>query len=81
MKTLIQNGLALLCDTLNPERIIIGSIFGRCQELLEESMWRVLREEALVYTSTDLQVLPAGTGEQLGDFASIMVAQYGLKGV
>ena len=44
-------------------------------------MWRVLREEALVYTSTDLQVLPAGTGEQLGDFASIMVAQYGLKGV
>ena len=72
-------GLAILCDVINPERIIIGSIFGRCQELLEESMWRVIREEALIYTCNDLQVLPAGTGEQLGDFASIVVAQYGLK--
>lgn len=72
-------GLAILCDVINPERIIIGSIFGRCQELLEESMWRVIREEALPYTCNDLQVLPAGTGEQLGDFASIVVAQYGLK--
>lgn len=72
-------GLAILCDVLNPERIVIGSIFGRCQELLEESMWRVIREEALVYTCSDLQVLPAGTGEQLGDFAAIMVGQYGLK--
>ena len=74
-------GLAILCDVINPERIIIGSIFGRCRELLEESMWRVIREEALTYTCEDLQVLPAGTGEQLGDFASIVVAQYGLKGV
>ena len=72
-------GLAILCDVINPERIIIGSIFGRCQELLEESMWRVIREEALPYTCNDLQVLPAGTCEQLGDFASIVVAQYGLK--
>ena len=43
------------------------------------SAGRVIREEALPYTCTDLQVLPAGTGEQLGDFASIVVAQYGLK--
>ena len=32
--TMLGKGLALLTDTLNPEKIVIGSIFVRCEDLL-----------------------------------------------
>lgn len=70
--------LALLADVLNPETIVIGSVYVRCEELLREAMWRALRREALAQTVEGLQVLPAQTGEQIGDLAAVMVAEYGL---
>ena len=70
--------LALLADVLNPETIVIGSVYVRCEELLREAMWRALRREALAQTVECLQVLPAQTGEQIGDLAAVMVAEYGL---
>lgn len=72
-------GLAILCDLLNPERIVIGSIYARCEGLLRPAAMRALRREALPQTYEQMQLLPAATGEQIGDLASVVTAQYGLQ--
>lgn len=75
----LGEGLALLADTLNPEKIVIGSIFARCEDLLRPSMEQALRREAIPYSLEGLQVVPAQTAESIGDLASIMVALYALN--
>ena len=70
----LGRGLALLVDVLNPERIIIGSIYGRQRTLLEPEAMRVLRQEAHPHALTACEVLPAGLGEQVGDYAGLAVA-------
>lgn len=76
--TMLGRGLALIVDALNPQCIVIGSIFARAEPLLRPSMERALREEALSHSLQNLSILPAQTGERLGDYASIMTALYGL---
>ena len=71
--------LAILMDMLNPECIVIGSIFVRCEPYLRDAMQRTLEEEALPDALKDCKVLPAETGEKLGDYASIMAACYALN--
>lgn len=76
--TMLGRGLALLTDAFNPERIVIGSIFVRCEDLLRPAMEKALRAEAISFALDGLTVVPAQTGEALGDLASIMVALYAL---
>ena len=71
----LGQGLALLVDILNPERIILGSIYVRQQAFLEPLALKTLRIEALTSALAVCQVVPAGLGEQVGDFASLAVAQ------
>lgn len=73
----LGKGIALLIDALNPEAVIIGSIFVRCEALLRPSMEQVLERECIPYSLAACRVLPAQTGEQLGNLASIMTALYG----
>ena len=74
---MLGKGLALLTDTLNPEKIVIGSVFVRCEDLLRPAMEAELKREAIPFSLEGLQVVPAQTGEALGDLASIMAALYG----
>jgi glucokinase len=67
-------GLALLVDILNPERIIIGSIYGRQQALLEPTMLATLQAEAIPRSLAICRIVPAGLGERVGDLASLAVA-------
>ena len=71
----LGHGLALLVDILNPERIILGSIYGRCRPLLEPLALETLRQEALTRSLEVCEILPAGLGEQIGDYASLAVAR------
>lgn len=71
----LGQGLALLIDILNPELLVIGSIFGRQQALLEPRLREVLRQECLPQALAVCQIVPAGLGEQVGDFAALAVAQ------
>ncbi|MCC6803207.1 MAG: ROK family protein [Anaerolineae bacterium] len=73
----LGRGLAILIDVLNPQRIVIGSIFLRQRELLEAPMYAVLREEALSYALDVCEIVPAGLGESIGDYAALAVALYG----
>ena len=70
-------GIAMLLDILNPDAIIIGSIYTREQALLEESMQEVIRREALESNRTHCRILKAELGEALGDIAAVCVALNG----
>lgn len=70
----LGRGLAILVDVLNPERIIIGSIFARQRKLLEARMMEVLQKEALPQSLSVCRIVPAGLGENVGDLASLSVA-------
>lgn len=74
----LGQGIAVLADVLNPACVVIGSIFVRCEDLLRPAMERVLSREALPGTAEGLRILPAQTGESLGDLAGVMVALYAL---
>lgn len=71
---MLGKGLAMLMDILNPQKIVIGSIFLRQEKILRGPMEEVIEEEALSYTREVCQVVPAGLGEQLGDYAALSVA-------
>lgn len=70
----LGQGLAILVDLLNPELIVIGSIYGRQLALLEATVARVLREECLPQSLAACRVVPAGLGEAVGDYAALAVA-------
>lgn len=68
-------GLAVLIDILNPEKIVIGSVFERSGELLENKMQSVINREALSYAKKVCEIVPAELGDSIGDFAAIAVAE------
>ena len=70
--------LGQLIDAFNPKCIVIGSIFVRCEDLLRPAMEKELNKEAIPISLQGVQVLPAQTGEAIGDLASIMTALYAL---
>lgn len=72
----LGKALSIFIDMLNPEKIVIGSIFVRCENLLRESMEETIKKEALIHSQEVCSIVPAETGEKLGDLASIMAACY-----
>lgn len=70
----LGRGLAVLVDILNPQRIVIGSIYGRQRSLLEPSALETLRAEALPLALAVCEIVPAGLGERVGDLASLAIA-------
>ncbi|AZN38347.1 ROK family protein [Paenibacillus albus] len=71
----LGRGLALLIDILNPQKVVIGSIYARQQELLQPCMLEELRKEALPGSLSVCEIVPAGLGEQVGDYAALSVAR------
>ncbi len=72
----LGQGLSLLIDILNPERIVIGGIYMRQRERLEPIMQGVLRRETLPHSLSVCEIMPAGLGEMIGDYAALAVARY-----
>lgn len=71
---MLGRALSILVDILNPELIVIGSIFARSENLLRDEMDRVMREECLPTTYSAVKVVPAMLGEKIGDLAAIALA-------
>lgn len=70
----LGKGLSVLIDILNPERIIIGSVFARAKDLLWEHASKVIEKEALKGSADICKVLPAELGEHIGDYAAVVTA-------
>ncbi|OGO50349.1 MAG: sugar kinase [Chloroflexi bacterium RBG_16_68_14] len=69
-------GLSLLIDVLNPQIIVIGSVYVRCQRFLEPTMRQALQEEALAQPLRDCRIVPAALGDEIGSYAAVAVARY-----
>ena len=67
-------GLSFLIDILNPDRIVIGSVFARCRKYLEPEALAVIEKETLSASRRVCTVVPASLGEKIGDFACLSVA-------
>ncbi len=74
---MLGRGLALVVDFLNPEAIILGSIFARTKDLLWPPAAEALRSEALGRSLGACAILGAGLGEEIGDRAALWAARYG----
>lgn len=70
----LGKGLSIVIDLLNPEVIVIGSVFARSRDLLWESTKKVIEKEALGDAAACCEVVPAGLGEQIGDYAAVATA-------
>jgi glucokinase len=70
----LGKGIAILIDILNPECIVIGSIYARNEELLRPLVETVLKEEAIPDALDVCKILPAKLGDKIGDYAALGVA-------
>jgi len=73
----LGKGLSVLLDILNPERIVIGSIFIKSQALLWDAMQAEINKEALTPTARCCRIVPAALGEEIGDYAAVATALLG----
>lgn len=70
----LGKGLAVLIDLLNPQAIIIGSIFERSGDLLRASMMESLQREALAQSLDVCEIKAAALGDEIGDYAALGIA-------
>ncbi|NBC71789.1 ROK family protein [Paenibacillus sacheonensis] len=70
----LGRALAVLVDVLNPERIVIGSIYGRQKAIMEPIVLEELHRESLPLSVSVCEIMQAGLGEGIGDYASLSVA-------
>jgi glucokinase len=72
----LGQGLAILIDILNPECIVIGSIYARNEMLFKTLIEPVLRKEAIPAALDVCRIVPAQLGDSIGDYAALCVAIY-----
>jgi glucokinase len=72
----LGQALSALIDILNPQCIVIGSIYARNEMLFKPLIEKVLQKEALPAALEVCRIVPAGLGESIGDFAALCVAIY-----
>ena len=70
----LGKGLSIVIDLLNPEVIVIGSIFARSRNLLWEPAKKMIEKEALNLSANCCRVVPAELGEKIGDYAAVAAA-------
>ena len=70
----LGQGLSLLIDVLNPQAIVIGSIYSRDRELFDGIIRDVIAREALPLSASVCRILPAGLGDSIGDYAALSLA-------
>ena len=69
----LGKGLSILVDTLNPEMIVLGSIFQRSATLLWPAARKIMVKETLPQSFQACKVVPSLLGEQIGDYAAISI--------
>ncbi len=66
-------GLSILIDILNPQVIVIGSIFARQEQALRGRMEQIIAQEALKRNAEICRICPPALGEKIGDYAAMTV--------
>jgi glucokinase len=75
----LGQGLSIVIDMLNPEMIVIGSIFARSRNELWPYAEEVIKRETLSGSREACRVVPGILGEEIGNYAAVTAAKYGLE--
>ena len=67
----LGRGLSVLIDILNPERIVIGSIYERNSDFFNSRINEVIKKEALKESASVCEIVPASLGDSIGDYAAL----------
>ena len=70
----LGKGLSIIIDILNPEKIVIGSIYARNEDIFKPLMEEILEKEALPLANKVCRIVPAELGESIGDYAALSIA-------
>ena len=70
----LGRGLSIVIDLINPEMIVIGSIYARNENLMKPYTEEVIARDALSHARRVCRVVPAALGEAIGDYAALSVA-------
>ena len=70
----LGRGLSILIDILNPEVIVIGSIFTRNKDIFLPIVENIIKSEALGESAKCCRVEAAKLSENIGDYAAIATA-------
>ena len=70
----LGKALSIFIDLLNPELIILGSIYGRATNLLAPKMNKIIEQEAIAASRAACIVVPAALSENIGDMAALSMA-------
>jgi glucokinase len=77
--TFLGKGLSILIDILNPECIVLGSIYTRASNLLIPAMEIALKADSLPLSLKVCKIVPAQLEDTIGDIASLSVAAANIK--
>ena len=72
--TMLGQGLSILIDILNPEMIVIGSVYQRSGALMQAYMEEELEKESLAFARNVCRIVPAALSENIGDYAALSIA-------
>lgn len=72
--------LSVLIDLLNPQMIVVGSVYTRSSHLMQAEMTKVIESETLAVPRKNCIISKAALGDSIGDYAAISAAYYGIKG-
>ncbi|MEG1752617.1 MAG: ROK family protein [Christensenella sp.] len=77
----LGRGIAVLIDVLNPEMIVIGSVYARSENIFREKTQKAIDKYALSLSAKVCRICAAELTrtEQLGDIAALTVAAEGLR--
>ncbi len=70
----LGRALSIIIDILNPQVIVLGSIYVRSGDLLEKRMWEVIKKESIHYAYDVCKIVPAQLQENIGDMAALVLA-------
>lgn len=75
----LGKGLSILIDILNPEVIVIGSIYARNESFMGPIVKKIVMKESLKMSAGVCKIFPAALGNDIGDYAAISVGASLLK--
>jgi glucokinase len=75
----LGQGLSIIIDMINPELIIIGSIFVRSRNEIWPYAEAVINRETLPQSREACRVVPSLLGGEIGDYAAVAAGKYGLE--
>lgn len=72
---MLGRALSLIVDLLNVEKIVIGGIYMRANDLLLPPAMKIMKKECLSFSLEKVKIVPAGLLENIGDIAALSVAR------